>query len=232
MQFSNEALAHAQKEGFAICNSKGKARLIDEILSLRPVALVVDSKYCEQRSMKSQFLLQKVQHSLGNTPVFLMNATDVDYVQLMAENLIYAMMKGKPDLVKLVASLRRYLESNKRRASSATVRNLVALPCLLKKLGASGLLQGQICDLSPKGMKILLERPREEWAVGDEIRFSVAKAGASGAHLDGYGRLRWAEKINDVQGSVKMNLGIEFSQLPLPTLYEFLDILNSSRANA
>ncbi len=231
MQLSNEDLSQTLSAGFAIVHSKGKARLIDEILTLKPVALIVDAKYCAQRSMKCDFLLQKIQYSIRATPVFLVNATDVDYISMMADNLIYALIKGPPDFVRLLASLRQYRESSRSRAAATPVRNTVSVPCLLKKLGTSGLIHGRICDLSPKGMKIVLDRDCEDWITGDEIRFSFAKSSDKSSHLDGYGRLRWSEKVAHAPGVVAVKLGLEFCQLPLPTLHEFLDILNTSRAS-
>ena len=230
MQFESPQLSKANADGFSLVYSKGKARLVDEILSIRPVGLVIDADYCQRRGMTCQFLLQKVQHSLGNTPAFLINGKELDYIKLMADNLLYAIIQGKPDLGKISSSLKKYLESNKRRSELTRVRNDVSVPCLLKKLGTSGLVQGKICDLSPKGMKIVLDRPCDEWAIGDEIRFSFTGATQKGGHLDGYGRLRWYEKNNVPPSGATARMGLEFSQLPQPTLYEFLDILNASRS--
>lgn len=230
--FNCEALSKANQEGFELIYSKGKSRLIDEILSIKPFAVLIDGEYVSQRSMKPAFVLQKIKHVVRSTPVFLFNSAEVDHVQLMAEDLVYAVITGRPDLSKLISAVKRYISTPKRGANSDKVRTPVQLPCLLKKLGTSGLLHGKICDLSPKGMKIILEKPCDEWMTGDEIRFSIPRKNDSSSHLDGYGHLRWSQKQNVGQGFVNVQLGVEFSQLPLTTLYEFLDLLNSSRAAA
>lgn len=230
--FSSEALAKANQEGFELIYSKGKSRLIDEILSNRPFAVLIDGDYVGQRSMKPAFLLQKIRHVVRSTPVFLFNSFETDHVKLMAEELVYAVVSGNPDLSKLIDVIKKYISTPKRGAQSDKVRNKVQVPCLLKKLGTSGVLSGKICDLSPKGMKIILDKPCDEWSAGDEIRFSIPRKNDSSSHLDGYGHLRWSQKQNVGQGFVNVQLGVEFTQLPLPTLYEFLDLLNSSRAAA
>lgn len=226
----SDVLSEVNSAGFEVVYSKGKARLIDEILTLKPAALVVDGKYCSERGLKCDFLLQKVRHSIRETPVFLVNTTDVDYVKLMADNLIYAIMKDQPDFKRLLSSIQRYFEAGRARAELTRIRSSVSLPCLLKKLGTSGVLQGKICDLSPKGMKIIVERASDDWIAGDEVRFSFSRIGEKSAHLDGYGCVRWFEKVGGASDPQGVQLGLEFSQLPLPTLYEFLEILNSSRS--
>jgi hypothetical protein len=230
--FAADTIGKSQQEGFEIVASKGKSRIIDEIISLKPFAVAIDGVYCESRSMKATFLLQKIRHVVQTTPVFLFNSDDANHVKLMADDLVYAVITGPADLGKLTCAIKKYINTPKRGGRSERVRSQVQLPCLLKKLGTSGLMQGKICDLSPKGMKIVLERPCDDWSTGDELRFSIPKKSDTTSHLDGYGHLRWSKKQEVGNGFFNVHLGVEFSQLPLPTLYEFLDLLNNTRAAA
>ncbi len=231
-EFSSEESEKAKSSGYNIVYSKNKARLIDDIISSKPVAILIDGQYCEQRKMKAVFLLQKIRSVAKARPVFLVNASHVDHVDLMVEELVYAVISGLPNVARIITALDKFLDARKQGYGPGRIRNTVQVPCLLKKLGTSGLLHGNICDLSPKGMKIVLERSCEDWTAGDEIRFSIPKKSDKTLHLDGYGRLRWTEKQNADEGVGRVQLGLEFSQLPLQTLHEFLDLLNASRACA
>ena len=230
LQFTESELLSFASKGYSLVSSKGKARLIDEVLSLKPFGLVIDVKYCAQRSLPCSFILQKLQHSLTGIPVFLINGTNINYLELIQNELVYAFLKDDVSLIRLAGALDQYSQIGKRGGGPDRMRFGVSVPCVMKKLGSSGLAYGQICDLSPKGMKVVLNVEQQDWLAGDEIRFSFNQCGDRGVHLEGYGRLRWALKHEGKPGSQMTRLGVEFSQLPKPTLVEVLEILNDLRS--
>ena len=225
-------LAELRSKDFDLVFSKGKARLIDEILSDRPFAVVLDAKYCKERSAPVDFLLPKIHKSLNGTPVFLIKASGVERLEILKNDLAYAVLQDESGLAGLWAALLRYGQMVKSAGSSNRIRHGVSVPCLVKKLGTSGLIHGEICDLSPKGMKVLVDRQSLDWTPGDEVRFSFSRIGHKGAHLDGYGQLRWSV-TDEVQPGIKVTrMGLEFSQLPAPTLQEFMEMMNTARSEA
>jgi hypothetical protein len=235
--FSNLKISEAEATAFSAAGfspvfSKGKARLVDEIMTLRPVAVVVDARYCIQRTASASFLLPKIKKSLNGAPVFLINSTCVRNFDLLKANLAYAILPHETSMDKLLSALLNFCMMIRGVSESNRIRHKVSVPCLVKRLGTSGLVKGQICDLSPKGMKIVVDLQPVDWSAGDELRFSFAKAGASTQHFEGHGQLRWSVTDELGPGIKVTRMGLEFSQLPTATLVEFMQILNTARGEA
>lgn len=232
---SNQKLTEGQSEdllakGFSVFYAKVVDDLSAEISSLRPFALVLDVKYCTANGFSLRVLLQKLNPMVGKVPVFLINASNINYLELLGNDLVYAVLKQDQSIENLGAALIRYQDLYKKHRDHALMRFGVSLPCLVKKLGSSGLLQGVIKDISPKGMRLELELKPDDWTAGDELRFSFTSSKKEGAsYLDGFGHLRWSMHEEEKPGIKKVRVGVQFSQLPEPTLQGVLDIVNSAR---
>jgi hypothetical protein len=230
MKIDEQEIASFNAARFDLVFSKGKARLVDEIIRIKPQAIVIDAVYCNERGTSVGFILPKIQKVLNGTPVLLVNGSDIQHLDLLKKNLVYAVFSNKFSWIKLRSTLISYRQSLKIYRAGQAARHTVSVPCLVKKLGTSGLIQGKICDLSHHGMKIELDKSSLDWATGDDVRFSF-KNGDRNVHFEGHGQLRWSVSDEIRPGMRVIKIGLEFTQLPSTTTFEFMDMINSARVN-
>lgn len=230
LKISDQEISSFSAAGFDLVFSKGKARLVDEIIQIRPQTIVIDAIYCNERGASLGFLLPKIQKVLNGTPVFVVNGSGVQHLDLLKNNLAYAVFAKDFSWIKLLSSLINYRQSLKVYPAGQRVRHKVSLPCLVKKLGTSGLIQGKICDLSHHGMKIELDKSSLDWTTGDDVRFSF-KNGQRNVHFEGHGQLKWSITDEITPGMRVIKIGLEFTQLPSTTTLEFMEMINSARVN-
>lgn len=231
-KLSDQEYDSFKSRGFDITLQNHADLFLHLISSIRPFGLIVDGKLCGSALSSSSGLLQKIQKSYPGVPVFLLNATGAQRYELLKSDLAYAVFPPGANLSTVLAAISRYKSMLQSAGAKSKIRFGVSLPCMVKKLGASGLVQGEICDLSPNGMKVRIDAEQIKWEAGDEVRFSLNQKTSSAGQLEGFGQLRWSITDEVRPGIKETRMGFEFSQLPPPTLHAFLDLLNDARVTA
>lgn len=229
---SNEDVRDFARDGFDLIAQKNFEDLLTSSASRRPFAIIIDGDVCGGQLCSAGGLLSKIQKKLSLPPVFLINATGVQRFELLKSDLAYAVFPLHTKLSAVLPAIIRYDRMLEAAGAKSKIRFGVSMPCLVKKLGASGLLQGEICDLSPNGMKVRVNSEDIDWQTGDEVRFSLNQKVSNSGHLEGYGQLRWSITDEVKPGVKETKLGFAFKQLPTDTLNAFLDLLNEARVQA
>lgn len=218
-----------KSRGFDVKLQNHPDLFLELVSTVQPFGLIVDGKLCGSALASPGGLLQKIQKLYPGVPVFLLNATGAQRYELLKSDLAYAVFPQGANLYTILAAVSRYQCMLQSAGAKSKIRFGVSLPCMVKKIGASGLIQGEICDLSPNGMKVRIDAEQIKWEAGDEVRFSLNQKTSTAGQLEGFGQLRWSITDEVRPGVKETRMGFEFSQLPPPTLNAFLDLLNEAR---
>lgn len=229
---SHDDATNFKREGFDLISQKCFDEVVADSRTRPPFAIIVDGALCGSQLCSPSGLLSKIQKNVPGAAVFLINATGVQRFELLKSDLAYAVFPNSTKISDLLVSISRYDRMLTTAGAKSKIRFGVSVPCLVKKLGASGLVQGEICDLSSNGMKVRVNSEELNWQTGDEIRFSFDQKTRQAGNLEGFGQLRWSV-TNEIKPGVKeTRMGFEFSRLPPPTLHAFLDLLNDARVQS
>ena len=230
-KFTLEKLAAS---GYTAIFSSDHARLTDQVAAVKPVALVFDCDYCRKKSLRFRGFLERLRQEKPDIPVFLIKASITEFSDLLVAELVYSVVEGIIPGETLARAITSYHELQSRKRGKNPLRFQVTVPCLVKKIGSSGVVHGHICDISPKGMKVELDRDPTHWSEGDELRFSLLISGplpeSDPRHLDGYGHVRWKRLETHLLLTDKVAMGIEFATIPEPTRLGVMQILNTARS--
>ncbi len=226
---SSEEGIFLDDRGFEINSCSDKNQLFSDINMLKPVAMIIDVSFCLKKQIACEKLLKRINMTIPSVPVFLTHSRLIDSVQLMAKGLVYAKSIQGLDCAGLCHSLKSFKADKKPRIAMEYYRTPVRLACMVKKLGASGVFEGSIRDLSPRGMKVVLDDPLNDWKSGDEVRFSLGQTSDAQKMLEGFANLRWTRELNGQAGPRGSEIGLEFATLPPEILKTFISTLNDFR---
>ena len=230
-KYSKEKLGTS---GYIAIFSSDQTRLSEQIAALKPVALVFDCDYCKKKSLRFRGFLERMKKEKPDIPIFLINAPIAEFSDLLVEELVYSVIEGVIPAETLVQAVSACHKLQVRRLARTPLRYQVTLPCLVKRIGSSGVVHGHICDISPNGMKVVLDQDTTHWSDGDELRFSLLIAkrlpASEPQHLDGYGHVRWNRVETNLSSTEQIAMGIEFGVIPTQTRVGVMQILNTARS--
>lgn len=201
-----------QSKCTAVISSNHKTLSVD-VRNHKPGALVIDMDFCRRKSLKVRPFLHSIKKEMMNLLIFLTKSAQIEFEDLIATGIIYSVSIEIPEAEKLFDSVEAFHDQSTKPKDQPEIRREVSFPCLLKKIGCSGLVSATIVDLSSGGMKVKIEGSIEHWETGDEIRYSIIKNPTdTSSHVHGLAKVRWRKAHTENESAI--HLGLMFHGVP------------------
>jgi hypothetical protein len=174
-------------------------------------------------------LLEGLPADLKQLPVYLVNANFSEFESLISRAIVHAVMEHVPDPDTLLESVEKYQEMRRKTGDNHLLRQDLSVPCLIKRIGAAGISDGQVMDLSPQGMKVRVPLDASDWEIGDEVRFSISGSTrfAVKDHIEGRAAIRWTRKLDS--NDPAFVVGLCFVDIPDSSRVQISGMLNDAR---
>ena len=174
--------------------------------------------------------LRRLSRDIKGTLIYVAAHDVTARLRLLADGHVEAVLPLPLSKDHLLGVVRRALAIRRHQGSRATPRYPVRFKCMIKVVGASGLVEGQVHQIGRGGFTAMLAKPTLDGPAGDEIRFSIVRQGGvnpTTTRIEGDGHICWGTSGVDAQGRVRY--GVRFTKLNDLAEVELLSCINRLR---
>jgi hypothetical protein len=186
--------------------------------------------FAKPTDVDTQFdpVLMRISRDCRRTLIYVVTSNSEQRLKLIADDHVQAVFSKLPPVGSLVEIVRRATEIRRAQRGRHTPRYPVRYGCMVKMLGTSGLVEGEVRQLGCGGFMVSLPDSPEKKAVNDPLRFTIFRKDSSGTtRIEGDGEVCWDDTSNISERGVR--LGVKFTKLDAQSKGNLLSCINSLR---
>ncbi len=172
--------------------------------------------------------LKRLSRDCRRTLIYVVSPNSDKRLKLIADDHVEAVFSELPPLDGLMMIIRRAAEIRTEQRGRTTPRYPVRYGCMVKMVGTSGVVEGEVRQLGCGGFMVSLKEPPLRKTTSDPLRFTIFRKDARGTtRIEGDGEVCWGDTVPIETGGVR--LGVKFTRLDTQSEGNLLACINTLR---